>query len=157
MHLPACVRKRCDEIYNEGKLDFKRRAQISQYAENVYFGKPSGLMDQMASSAGGLVYIDFQNDDPEVREISYDFAAKGYALVVVNSGGSHDNLTEFYAAIPQEMRAVAACFGETYVSDDFHAFVFVTALSQTSSCFLSAEIPPARTLRIYMSITCSIH
>lgn len=104
-----------DEIYNEGKLDFKRRAQISQYAENVYFGKPSGLMDQMASSAGGLVYIDFQNDDPEVREISYDFAAKGYALVVVNSGGSHDNLTEFYAAIPQEMRAVAACFGETYL------------------------------------------
>ena len=77
-----------DEIYNEGK---------------------------MASSAGGLVYIDFQNDDPEVREISYDFAAKGYALVVVNSGGSHDNLTEFYAAIPQEMRAVAACFGETYL------------------------------------------
>lgn len=68
-------------------------------------------MDQMASSAGGLVYIDFQNDDPEVREISYDFAAKGYALVVVNSGGSHDNLTDFYAAIPQEMRAVAACFG----------------------------------------------
>ena len=104
-----------DELYNDGKLDFKRRAQISQYAENVYFGKPSGLMDQMASSAGGLVYIDFQNDDPEVREISYDFAAKGYALVVVNSGGSHDNLTDFYAAIPQEMGAVAACFGETYL------------------------------------------
>ena len=59
-----------DELYNDGTLDFKRRAQISQYAENVYFGKPSGLMDQMASSAGSLVYIDFQDDVPEVREIT---------------------------------------------------------------------------------------
>ena len=102
-----------DELYNGGAgLDFKRRAQISQYAENVYFGKPSGLMDQMASSAGGLAYIDFKDDDPEVREIGFDFAARGYALVVVNSGGSHDNLTDFYAAIPEEMRAVAAFFGE---------------------------------------------
>ena len=99
----------------EDRLTPVQIAKIGQYTENIYFGKPSGLMDQMASSAGGLVYIDFQNDDPEVREISYDFAAKGYALVVVNSGGSHDNLTEFYAAIPQEMRAVAACFGETYL------------------------------------------
>ena len=102
-------------LFCGGELDAVTIAQLGQRAENVYFGKPSGLMDQMASSAGGLVYIDFQNDDPEVREISYDFAAKGYALVVVNSGGSHDNLTEFYAAIPQEMRAVAACFGETYL------------------------------------------
>ena len=106
-----------DELYNDGKLDFKRCAQISQYAENVYFGKPSGLMDQMASSAGGLVYIDFQNDDPEVREISYDFATKGYALVVVNSGGSHDNLTDFYAAIPQEMRSVAKLMGKEVLGE----------------------------------------
>jgi len=102
-----------DELYNGGdKLTAKRRAQISQYAENVYFGKPCGLMDQMASSVGGLVYIDFQNDDPEVRPISYDFAAKGYALVVVNTGGSHDDLTADYSLVPQEMRAVAAYFGE---------------------------------------------
>lgn len=101
-----------DELYNGNKLDYKLRAQISQYAENVYFGKPSGLLDQMASSAGGLVYIDFQDSDPEVREVSYDFAAKGYALVVINSGGSHDDLTDCYAAIPREMREVAACFGE---------------------------------------------
>ena len=102
-----------DELYNGGgKLNAKLRAQISQFAENVYFGKPSGLMDQMASSVGGLAYIDFQNDDPEVQAISYDFAAKGYALVVVNTGGSHDDLTDFYAAIPSEMRAVAAYFGE---------------------------------------------
>ena len=101
-----------DELYNGGKLTAKRRAQISQFAENVYFGKPSGLMDQMASSVGGLAYIDFKEDDPEVQAISYDFAAKGYALVVVNTGGSHDDLTPDYAAIPAEMRAVAAYFGE---------------------------------------------
>ena len=102
-----------DELYNGGgKLTAKRRAQISQFAENVYFGKPSGLMDQMASSVGGLAYIDFQEDDPEVQAVAYDFAAKGYALVVVNTGGSHDDLTPDYAAIPAEMRAVAAYFGE---------------------------------------------
>lgn len=102
-----------DELYNGGKaLEPKHRAQISQYAENVYFGKPCGLMDQMASSVGGLAYIDFQDDDPEVQAISYDFAAKGYALVVVNTGGSHDDLTADYSAVPEEMRAVAACFGE---------------------------------------------
>ena len=105
-----------DELYNGGdKLTAKRRAQISQFAENVYFGKPSGLMDQMASSVGGLAYIDFKEDDPEVQAISYDFAAKGYALVVVNTGGSHDDLTPDYAAIPAEMRAVAAYFGEEHL------------------------------------------
>ena len=101
-----------DELYNGNKLTAKRRAQISQFAENVYFGKPSGLMDQMASSVGGLAYIDFKSEDPEVQAISYDFAQKGYALVVVNTGGSHDDLTDHYAAIPAEMRAVAAYFGE---------------------------------------------
>ncbi len=101
-----------DTLYNDGKMDAKLRAQISQFAENVYFGKPSGLMDQMASSVGGLIYIDFKENDPVVREVKYNFAQKGYALVVVNSGGSHDDLTADYAAIPDEMHAVAACFGE---------------------------------------------
>ncbi|MPN41399.1 hypothetical protein SDC9_188945 [bioreactor metagenome] len=91
-------------------MDAKKRALYSQYAENVYFGKPSGLMDQMASSVGGLTYIDFKNDDPRIEEMTYDFAAKGFALVVVNTGGSHDDLTEHYAAIPAEMRAVARSF-----------------------------------------------
>ena len=102
-----------DELYNpDNRLDAKRRAQISQFAENEYFGKPSGLMDQMASSVGGLSYIDFKEDNPVVQPMAYDFAAKGYAMVVVNTGGSHDDLTPSYASIPTEMRAVAACFGE---------------------------------------------
>lgn len=80
--------------------------------ENVHFGKPSGLLDQMASAAGGLVFIDFKTDDPVVRPLNYDFSKKGYALAVVNTGGSHADLTDDYAAIPREMKQVAACFDE---------------------------------------------
>lgn len=101
-----------DELYGGNTLTAKRRAQISQFAENAYFGKPSGLMDQMASSVGGLAFIDFKEEEPLVREIHYDFAARGYAMVVVNTGGSHDDLTPDYASIPEEMKAVARCFGE---------------------------------------------
>lgn len=101
-----------DKLYNGWQMDYKHRAQISQYAENVYFGKPSGLLDQMASSAGGLVAMDFKQAEAKVKPLAYDFAQKGYALVVVNTGGSHADLTPHYAAIPTEMRQVAACFGE---------------------------------------------
>ncbi len=101
-----------DQLYNGFSIDFITRAKISQYAENVYFGKPSGLLDQMASSAGGLVTVDFRNDDPEVRAMNFDFAKYGYALVVVATGGSHADLTDDYAAIPAEMKQVAACLGE---------------------------------------------
>jgi galactokinase len=94
-------------------MPYVLRAQISQMAENRYFGKPSGLLDQMASAAGGLVTVDFRdNDKPEVEPLSYDFASRGYALVVVATGGSHANLTDQYAAIPAEMKQVAACFGK---------------------------------------------
>lgn len=101
-----------DALYNGWTVDYKTRAQISQYAENVYFGKPSGLLDQMGSSTGGLVFIDFKRDDPAVRPMRYDFNQKGYSLVVVNAGGSHADLTDHYAAIPAEMKQVAGFFGE---------------------------------------------
>ena len=102
-----------DGLYNRFDMPYVLRAQISKQAENVYFGKPSGLLDQMASAAGGLVTVDFRDTDhPEVEAISYDFAKKGYALVVVATGGSHANLTDHYAAIPAEMKQVAECFGQ---------------------------------------------
>ena len=104
-----------DELYNGFTVDYKTRAKISQYAENVYFGKPSGLLDQMASAAGGLVTVDFKHDDPDVRAMKYDFAKRGYSLVVVGTGGSHADLTDEYAAIPAEMKAVAACFDAAYL------------------------------------------
>ena len=102
-----------DSLYNRFDMPFVLRAQISKQAENMWFGKPSGLLDQMASAAGGLVTVDFRDTDhPEVEALSYDFARKGYALVVVATGGSHANLTDQYAAIPAEMKAVAECFGQ---------------------------------------------
>ena len=102
-----------DSLYNRFDMPYVLRAQISQKAENTWFGKPSGLLDQMASAAGGLVTVDFRDTEhPEVEAISYDFARKGYALAVVATGGSHANLTDQYAAIPAEMKSVAACFGQ---------------------------------------------
>ena len=102
-----------DGLYNSFDMPYILRAQISKQAENDWFGKPSGLLDQMASAAGGLVTVDFRNTvKPEVEAISYDFARKGYVLAVVATGGSHANLTDQYAAIPAEMKSVASFFGQ---------------------------------------------
>ena len=101
-----------DGLYNGFVVDAKTRAVIAQKVENVYFGKPCGLMDQMASSVGGMVTIDFKEQDAKVEAIACDFAAKGYALCVVNTGGDHGDLTDDYAAIRNEMEAVAAHFGK---------------------------------------------
>ena len=88
-------------------------AQIGQYAENVYYGKPSGLMDQMASSVGGLVFIDFADPQkPVVERVDYDFAHSGYTLCTIDSGADHADLTDEYAAMPIEMYKVAKFFGK---------------------------------------------
>ena len=88
-------------------------AQIGQYAENVYYGKPSGLMDQMASSVGGLVFIDFNDPKmPVVEKVDYDFAHSGYTLCTIDSGADHADLTDEYAAMPIEMKKVANFFGK---------------------------------------------
>lgn len=101
-----------DGLFGNGDMSPVVRAQISQYAENEYFGKPSGLMDQTASSVGGIVAIDFKDPEPAVTALTYDFAAHGYRLAVVKTEGSHDDLTDAYAAIRTEMEQVAAFFGE---------------------------------------------
>ena len=93
-------------------------AKIGQFAENEYFGKPCGLMDQTASAVGGVVAIDFADPSaPEVRRVAYDFAEEGYALVVVNTGGSHADLTADYASVPAEMKAVANFLGAQYIRE----------------------------------------
>ena len=99
-------------LYADGAADAVKIAQIGQYAENVYFGKPSGLMDQMACSVGGFITIDFLDPAaPVVEKVDFDFAASGYKLCIVDTGGNHADLTGDYAAAPVEMRAVAAAFG----------------------------------------------
>ena len=100
-----------DALFNGWSIDPKLNARISQFAENVYFGKPSGLLDQSASAVGGLVAMDFAPAIADVEAINYDFGKKGYAVCVVSVGGEHGNLTDAYAAIPVEMKQVARCMG----------------------------------------------
>ena len=107
-----------DSLYGEGKLSSLEIAQIGQFAENTYFGKPCGLMDQTACAAGGAVSIDFADTaHPVVKQINFDLAAMGYALCVVNTGGSHADLTDYYASIPAEMKAAAAFFGKSVLRE----------------------------------------
>ncbi|MBO5564917.1 MAG: galactokinase [Lachnospiraceae bacterium] len=97
----------------EGGLSPLRIAQIGQYAENVYFGKPCGLMDQAASSIGGIITIDFQDrENPQVERVDFDFSSCGHALCIVDSGASHEGLTNAYASIPEELHRVCDFFGK---------------------------------------------
>ena len=99
-------------LYNEGKIPPAEIAAIGQYAENVYFGKPCGLMDQVASAVGGIVTIDFGDPArPVIRRLSRSFAEFGVQVIVVHTGGSHADLTPEYAAVPAEMKAVAGAMG----------------------------------------------
>ena len=101
-----------------GELDAVSIAKIGQYAENVYFGKPCGLMDQMGSSVGGAVAIDFKDPAaPVVKQAGYDFSKSGHALCIVDTGSCHADLTDDYADIPREMGAVAAHFGQKFLRD----------------------------------------
>ena len=100
-------------LYNDGKIDPVEIAQISQYSENVYFGKPCGLLDQMACSVGGFVSIDFEDTKkPVINKISFDFTQYGYNLCIVDTKGSHSDLTDEYAAVRTEMESVAQLFGK---------------------------------------------
>ncbi|MPN08360.1 Galactokinase [bioreactor metagenome] len=105
-------------LFCKGEIDAVKIAQVGQYAENVFFGKPSGLMDQTASSVGGIVAIDFKNvKDPGVRKLDFVFSKTGYALCIIDSGADHADLTDEYAAIPKEMRAVAGTAGKEVLGE----------------------------------------
>ena len=105
-------------LYNDMKVDSVEIAKIGQYAENVYFGKPCGLMDQCACAVGGLIHIDFKdNSNPVVEKIDNDFSQYGYSLCIVDVHASHADLTPDYAAIPSEMKEVAAYFGKKFLRE----------------------------------------
>jgi galactokinase len=107
-----------DCLYGGGKLDAMELARIGQKAENIHFGKPSGLMDQAASASGGAVAIDFADPAaPLSRSIEFDPLSAGFILCVVNTRGSHADLTPDYAAIPREMNAAARYFGKTFLRE----------------------------------------
>ena len=113
-------------LFFDGKISQPEIAMIGQYAENVFFGKPCGLMDQMASAVGNLVTIDFfDKENPVIEPVNFDFASCGHALCIIDSGADHADLTDEYAAIPGEIKAVAAFFGKDVLTqieeDEFYA------------------------------------
>lgn len=113
-------------LFNRSRVSPVEIAQFGQYAENKYFGKPSGLMDQMASAIGGFVEIDFADPEkPAVNPVRFDFSRSGHALFIIDTRGNHADLTDDYAAIPAEMRLAAEQFGKQYLRQvapgDFYA------------------------------------
>jgi galactokinase len=105
-------------LFCNNKLSPVEIAQIGQYAENEYFGKPSGLMDQMASSVGSAVAIDFADtQNPKIERVDFDFSKCGYKLCIIDSGADHADLTDEYAAITTEMRQIANFFGKDYLRE----------------------------------------
>lgn len=107
-----------NSLFCESKVDAVEIAKISQFAENVYFGKPSGLLDQMASSVGGFTYADFNNPkEPQIKKIDLDLGKSGYTLCVVDTGGNHSDLTGDYADITTECKAVSNYLGVDFLRD----------------------------------------
>ena len=132
----------CNELFFGKQLNAVEIAQIGQYAENVYFGKPCGLMDQTASSVGGMVFIDFADPAaPVVEKIDFDFTAAGHALCIIDSGADHADLTDEYAAIPGELKRVCQFFGKDVLREIPEAD-FLGALPQ-----LRHQVPDRAILR----------
>ena len=117
-----------NHLFFNARVSQAEVAQIGQYAENVFFGKPCGLMDQTASAVGNLVTIDFfHKEAPQIRPVAFDFSACGHALCIIDSGADHADLTDEYAAVPGEIKAVAAWFGKEVLTQipeaDFYAAI----------------------------------
>lgn len=107
-----------NSLFNEGKVHPVENARIGQWAENNFFGKPCGLMDQTACSVGGLITIDFKDPSaPVVKEVSFDFMATGFALVITDTGGNHADLNDEYASLPTDMKAVARELGKNVLRE----------------------------------------
>lgn len=120
-------------LYNEMKINPVLIAQIGQYAENVYFKKPCGLMDQCASSVGSLINIDFKDvTKPAVKKVDVDFSKFDHSLCIVDTKGNHANLTGEYAAIPKEMQQIAKFFGKEYLRevDEMEFYQNISRLQQ---------------------------
>ena len=107
-----------NHLFFDGRVSQAEVAQIGQYAENVFFGKPCGLMDQTASAVGGLVTIDFANKEhPDIRPVHFDFSTTGHALCIIDSRADHADLTDEYAAIPGELKEICDCLGREVTTE----------------------------------------
>lgn len=121
-------------LFFNAKVSAPEVAAIGQYAENVFFKKPCGLMDQTASAVGNLVTIDFgSKENPDIRKVDFDFSAVGYALCIIDSGADHADLTDEYAAIPGELKSVAGYFGKEVLTqvDEAEFYANLPAVRKT--------------------------
>ncbi|MBR5617601.1 MAG: galactokinase [Oscillospiraceae bacterium] len=124
-----------NHMFFEGKVSQPEVAMIGQYAENVFFGKPCGLMDQTASAVGNLVTIDFfEAGKPVIEPVNFDFGACGHALCIIDSGADHADLTDEYAAVPGEMKAVAAFLGKEVLTEIDEAAFFAAIPEIRKAC-----------------------
>lgn len=124
-----------NSLYFDNSLDKAKIAQIGQYAENVYFGKPCGLMDQMACAVGGVIAIDFFDEkNPKLNKMQLDLQAFGYALCIIDSGADHADLTAEYAAIGEEMKSVAKFFNQGVLSRCTKQQVIENSIDIRKSC-----------------------
>ena len=124
-----------NHMFFEGKVSQPEIAMIGQYAENVFFGKPCGLMDQTASAVGNLVTIDFfEAGKPVIEPVAFDFSACGHALCIIDSGADHADLTDEYAAVPGEMKAVAAFLGKEVLTEIDEAAFFAAIPEIRKAC-----------------------
>ncbi len=107
-----------NHFYNRGNVDNVEIAKLAQYAENVFFGKPCGLMDQVACAHGGIVAIDFADTkSPIIEKMNFDLTGAGYKLCIVDTGGNHADLTDDYASVPAEMKAIAGALGKSVLRE----------------------------------------
>ena len=124
-----------NHLFFEGRVSQPEIAQIGQYAENVFFGKPCGLMDQTASAVGNLVTIDFfDQDNPVIRQVNFDFSGCGHALCIIDTRASHADLTDEYAAIPGELKAICAHFGKDVLTQIPEEAFFAAIPALRESC-----------------------
>ena len=124
-----------NHLFFGGQASQPEIAMIGQYAENVFFGKPCGLMDQTASAVGNLVTIDFfDKDHPVIEPVDFDFASCGHALCIIDSGADHADLTDEYAAIPGEIKAVAAFFGKEVLTQIDEAAFYASIPALRKAC-----------------------
>ena len=124
-----------NHLFFDAKVSQAEVAQIGQYAENVFFGKPCGLMDQTASAVGNLVTIDFfDKENPKIEPLNFDFASCGHALCIIDTRASHADLTDEYAAIPNEIKAVCAHFGKEVLTqiDEKYFFAAIPVLRENA-------------------------
>ncbi len=124
-----------NHLYNGGRVSAVEIAQIAQYAENVHFGKPCGLMDQMASSVGGIITIDFADTQhPVVQKVDFDFAQSGHRLCIVDTAGNHAALTHEYAAVTDEMKKISHAMGVEFLRETSYEAVLAKLPELRSTC-----------------------